>query len=133
VYIGTLVDDVQKVVEDLRAKYGEFSLAMLYNSGPLTAPSSWNLIVAAPWTDEMGKFDTTHLIAQALHDGMDSENQIAISRVTVLKTNDPFVRDMTFLYPVPSGSLGVPVPQVTAGDIIEGSGFVLYARRADFD
>ncbi len=128
-YIGTLVDDVQKVVDNLRSKYGDFTLAMLYNSGGLIAPSSWNLIVSAPWADEMGRFEATHLIARVLHDEMDSENQIAISRVTVLRTDDPFVRDMNFLYPVAPGSAGVPVPQVTAGDITEGGGFVLYSRR----
>ncbi len=130
-YIGTLVDDVQKVVDSLRSKYGDFTLAMLYNSGGLIAPSSWNLILSAPWADEMGKFEATHLVAQALHDGMDAENQVAISRVTVLRTDDPFVRDMTFLYPLAPGSTGVPVAQVTAGDVTEGGGFVLYSRRAD--
>ena len=130
-YIGTLVDDVQKIVDSLRSKYGEFTLAMLYNTGGLTAPSNWNLIVSASWANEMGKYDTTHLIAHALHDGIDSENQIAISRVTVLSTDDSFVRDMTFLYPVAPGKAGVPVAQVTAGDVTEGGGFVLYSRRSE--
>jgi hypothetical protein len=31
-YIVTLVGDVQKVVEKLRAQFGDFKLAMLYNS-----------------------------------------------------------------------------------------------------
>lgn len=124
-YIGTLVDSVHKVLDKLRSHHGEFTLAMLYNSGGLNSTSSWNLIVASSWSDEIGKFDATHLIAQALHDGLDSEHQIAISRVTVLRTDDPFVRDMNFLYPVALGSKGVPVALVTAGDISEGGGFVL--------
>jgi len=32
VYIYTLVGDVKKVVEILRIRYGDFKLAMLYNS-----------------------------------------------------------------------------------------------------
>ena len=127
-YIGTLVDSVHKVVNDLRARHGEFALAMLYNTGGLNSTSSWNLILSSAWTDEIGKFDATHLIAQALHDGLDSEHQIVVSRVTVLKTDDPFVRDMNFLYPVAPDSKGVPVALVTAGDISEGGGFVLYSR-----
>lgn len=130
-YIGTLVDNVQKIVDGLRSKYGEFTLAMLYNTGGLTAPSNWNLIVSAPWADEKGKYETTHLIAHALHDAMDSENQIAISRVTVLNADDSFVRDITFLYPVAPGNAGVPIAQVTAGDVTEGGGFVLYSRRPE--
>ena len=131
-HISTLVDDVQKVVEELRENHGEFTLAMLYNPDSLTASSSWNLIVSAPWTDVMGKVETTHLIAHALHDGLDPDNQSAISRVTVLKTTDPFVRDMTFLYPVASPG-GVPVSQVTAGDISEGSGFIFYSKKDSSD
>jgi len=129
-HISTLVDDVQKVLDNLSAEHGEFSLAMLYNVSTLNASYSWNLIVSAHWTDEMGKVETTHLIAHALHDGMDTENQTAISRVTVLKTTDPFVLDMTFLYPAVSPGAGVPVSQVTAGDVSEGSGFIFYSKRS---
>jgi hypothetical protein len=131
VYIGTLVDSVHKVVDTLRSKHGELTLAMLYNSGGLNSTSNWNLIVSGPWADEMGKFDATHLVAQALHDGLDSEHQIAISRVTILRTDDPFSRDMNFLYPVPPGSKGVPVALVTAGDVSEGGGFVLCSRTPE--
>jgi|SRR6267378_1932970 len=131
-HISTLVDDVQKVVEELRKNHGEFTLAMLYNPNSLTASSSWNLILSAPWTDAMGKVETTHLIAYALHDGMDPDNEPAISRVTVLKTTDPFVRDMTFLYPVASPG-GVPISQVIAGDISEGSAFVFYSKKNSSD
>ena len=127
-YIGTLVDSMRKLVDGLRSQRGDFALAMLYNSGGLNSTSNWNLIVSAAWTDEIGKFDATHLIAQALHDELDSEHQPAISRITVLKTDDPFVRDMNFLYPVAPGGKGVPVALVTAGDISEGGGFVLYSR-----
>ncbi len=127
-HISTLVDDVQKVVEGLREKRGEFTLAMLYNKSSLTSSIGWNLIVAASWTDAMGQADTTHLIARALHDGLDPGNWPAISRVTVLKTNDPFVRDMTYLYPVASPG-GVPVGRVTAGDVDEGSGFIFYCKK----
>jgi hypothetical protein len=131
VYIGTLVDRVRNVLETLRSKHGELTLAMLYNSGGLNSTSSWNLILSAPWADEMGKFDATHLVAQALHDGLDSEHQIAISRVTILRTDDDFTRDVNFLYPVSPGSKGVPVPLVTAGDVSEGGGFVLLSRAPE--
>lgn len=130
-YIGTLVDSVNKVVDALRDKHGEITLAMLYNTGGLNSTSSWNLILSAPWADEMGKFDATHLVAQALHDGLDAEHQIAVSRVTILKTDDHFSRDINFLYPVEPSSKGVPVALVTAGDVSEGGGFVLCSRAPE--
>lgn len=74
-------------------------------------------------------FDSIHLIAHALHDGMHPANQPAISRVSVLKTIDPFVQEMIFLYPQVSPEGGVPVSRVTAGDVSEGSGFILHSRK----
>ncbi len=123
-YIFTLVDDVERLIEKLRAECGEFRLAMLYNSS-LDATSNWNLIVSAPWTDRLGVAKATHNIATALHESLGLENQKAISRITVLATDDPFVRDMNRLYPASH----VPLVQVTAGDVREGSGFVLYSQK----
>jgi hypothetical protein len=126
-YIFTLVTDVEKVVESLRAKHGEFALAILYNDA-LEASSGWNLIVAAPWTDRMGVAEATRIIAHALNQGLGLENQRAISRITVLKTSDPFVRDMIGLYPVTPGAR-MPIRQLTAGQVNEGSGFILYSQK----
>ena len=126
---NTLVEDVQKVLDNLSAEHGEFVLAMLYNSDSLSASYSWHLIVSAPWTDKMGMVETTHLIAHALHDGMNFENRQAISRIRVLKTSDPFVQEITFLYPAVTPGAGVPVGQVRAGDISEGSGFIFYSKK----
>lgn len=128
-YILTLVDDVRKVVDGLRKKHGEFSLVMLYNSGSLQSGSNWNLIASSNWTDEMGVAAATRLIADALGKGLETQDKGAISRVTVLKTNDPFVRDMTKLYPI-DGPGGSPLHTVTAGSVSEGSAFVLYSHRA---
>lgn len=125
-YIFTLVDDVRKVVEVLRERYGEYKLAMLYNSD-FDADTNWNFMVSAPWTDRMGRPEAIRVIARALHDVLGFENKSAISRITVLKTIDPFVRDMTRLYPVRGPGGGVPISQVTAGDVTEGGGFVFYS------
>jgi hypothetical protein len=128
-YIFTLVDDVRKVIELLKREHGDFSLAMLYNSASLQAPSSWNLIVSAPWTDKLGTANATRLIADALDRNLEMQDKGAISRITVLKTSDRFVRDMTKLYPV-AGPDGTPLSTITAGEVSEGSAFVLYSRRA---
>src|ERR1700730_389736 len=126
-YIFTLVDDVGRIIERLREQHGEFTLAMLYNNA-LEAESSWNLIVSAPWTDAMGVAEATRLIARVLNESLGLENQRAISRITVLRTSDPFVRDMTRLYAVRPGA-GVPLSQVTAGARTSGSGFILYSQK----
>lgn len=126
-YIFTLVTEAQKVVEDLRVKYGDFKLAMLFNAA-LDASSNWNLILSSDWTDELGVAEATKLIAQLLHQNLSVENRPAVSRITVLKTADPFVQDMTRLYPVLRREGGVPVNQVTAGGVTDGGGFVFYSQ-----
>lgn len=126
-YIFTLVTDIEGVIETLRAERGEFTLAMLYNSS-LEAELGWNLIVSAPWLDQMSLPIGTRLIANALNQNLGLENRSSVSRVTVLKTSEPFVRDMTNLYSVPRGSR-IPINQLTAGEL-SGSGFILYSQAA---
>lgn len=126
-YIFTLVADVRRVIEGLRANRGEFKLAMLYNLD-LDAATNWNLIVSSDWSDALGVSEATRIVARSLHERLGLENRASISRVTVLKTSDPFVKDMARLYPITSPGGGVPLRQVTAGGITEGSGFVFYAH-----
>ena len=127
--IFTLVDDVQRAIEPLREERGDFTLAMLYNSDGLHAGSSWNLIISAPWTDKMGLAEATRLLAYALSERLEAQDKPAISRVTVMKTTDPFVRDITRLYPDVGHAGPKPVNQLSAGSVSEGSAFVLYSQR----
>jgi hypothetical protein len=126
--IFALVRDIEKVIGKLRTERGEFTLAMLYNNS-LEAKSSWNLIVSAPWLDKMTLTESTRLIANALNQNLGLENQISVSQVTVLKTSEPFVRDMTNLYPVLKPGFPIPVTQLNSGDL-SGSGFILYSKEA---
>ena len=68
------------------------------------------------------------LFADKLFEELLPEERVSIGRITVLKTSDPFVRDMTNLYPVLSRQGGMPVPHVTAGDVDEGAGFLFYSQ-----
>ena len=126
-YIFTLVGDVTKVVEKLRVQFGDFKLAMLYNSA-LDVSSNWNLIVSSDWTDRMGIPEATKVIAREIHQTLSLTNLVAVTRITVLKTTDPFVRDMLHLYPVLTREGGVPLSQITAGGVTDGAGFVFYSQ-----
>lgn len=126
--VFTLVSDVRKVVETLRVNYGEYKLAMLYNSAALDVSTNWNLIISSDWADSFGIAEATRRIARELHLNLGLENRAAVSRVTVLKTNDSFVRDMTHLYPVSGHQTGLPLSQVVAGSITEGAGFIFYSQ-----
>ena len=125
--VFTLVSDVQKVVERLRGKYSDFKLAMLYNSA-LDVRYNWNLIVSSDWTDRLGTAEATKLIARELHQDLSLENRPAVSRITVLKTEDPFVQDMTRLYPARGINGGLALSQLSAGGVSDGAGFLFYSQ-----
>jgi hypothetical protein len=126
-HLPTLVADVQKVLLILRVDHGDYLLAMLYNAD-LGAETNWNLIVSSDWTDHLGIPQSTRVIARELYAGLRTENKAAFSRVTVLKTDDPFVEDMVSLYPEVVEGAAVPLRQVHAGGINEGAAFVFYLR-----
>jgi len=127
-YAETTQPDVQRVVETLRTQYGEFSLAMLYSDDGLSPAGGWNLIVAAPWTDALGKAEATGVVVRALSKGLSLENKHAISRVTVLPTREPFVRDLTFLYRITSPGSGQWVQNISAGGIPIDAAYIFYSR-----
>jgi hypothetical protein len=126
-HIVALVDEISKLIEQLRTRHGDFKLAMLYNRS-LEMPTSWNLIIAADWTDNVGIGPATHLIAKELHERLVEEVRSAISRISVLSTNDRFVREMTSLHPVLNSKRAVPVSPVIADGITEGVGFLFYSQ-----
>jgi hypothetical protein len=125
-HISTLVADVLKVVEILRNRRGDLVLAMLCSSEGAT--SSWNLIISAPWADKLGVVEATRAITHELSLGLGLEKRSAISRVTVLKTSDPFVRDMTALFQVSDPGTRLPVSNVAPDGIPVGSGYVFYSQ-----
>jgi len=128
-HIFTLVEKIRAIIEGLRRERGEFKLAMLYNTLNLDASSNWNLIVSSDWSDALGISEATNLIAEELFKELAPDDRAGISRITVLKTDDRFVKDMIRLCPV-HGS-GVPLQQVTAGGVTEGAAFVFYSQQPE--
>src|ERR1700692_873532 len=126
-HISTLVTDVLNVVETLRNRRGDLVPAMLYSSSE-GATSSWNLIISAPWADKLGVVEATRAITHELSLGLGLENRSAISRVTVLKTSDAFVRDMTALFQVSDPRTRLPISNVAPDGIPVGSGYVFYSQ-----
>jgi hypothetical protein len=126
-HISTLVSNVSKVVETVRVRRGDFVLAMLYSSAE-GATTGWNLIISAPWADKLGIVEATRAVTHELSLGLGLENRSAISRVTVLKTGDPFVRDMTALFQVSDPGMRLPVSNVAPDGIPVGSGYIFYSQ-----
>jgi|SRR5579863_5206144 len=125
--ISTTVPDVQKVVEALKHQHGEFSLAMLYKEDGLSE-TGWNLIVASPWADRLGRAEATRAVTRALSEGLNLENKQAISRITILPTKDRFVAEITARYQVASPGAGQWIQNASAAGIPIGTAFIFYSR-----
>jgi hypothetical protein len=126
-YIATLVDDIARVIDRLREERGDFFLAMLYSRDE-DADGNWNLIVSAPWVNELGKIEATSVVARALSEGLGFENKSSITRITALPTTDPFVQQVTFYAGGVSLPHSVPVRNLSFAGVPIGSGVVFFSR-----
>jgi hypothetical protein len=128
--VETLVSDVEKVIENLRKARGEFNLAMLHSETE-GVQTGWNLIVSAPWTDKLGLGQATRAVVKALGQNLGLENQSAVSRVTVLKTSDPFVREMNALFQVSAPGSRQEIDHVAPDGIPVARGILFYSQSKD--
>jgi hypothetical protein len=125
-YILTFKPDVDRVLRKLR-ETGPLVLAMLYRQNDLPE-QTWNFIVSAPWTDRLGRANATSVVIRALSEELGVENKQLISRVTVLPTTDPFVREITSMYQVASPGAEQFITNTSAAGIPIGVGYILYSQ-----
>lgn len=125
---ATLVEDVARIVKELRQQRGEFRLAMLYSNYE-GGNGDWNFIVSAPWAERLGTADSIQLIAQALHRGLREENKTQISRITVLDANDPFVLEITSLVKVAGVASQKYISNSIFGGVHVPRGIIFYSQR----
>lgn len=125
--VKTLVSDVRKILDQIRAVRGPFVLAMLYNRAE-EANTGWNVIIAAPWADELGVADSTEAMVRELSFNLGLENKTAISRVTVLKTDDSFVSAMNDYFSlVPLHGVQL-MRNIVVDGVPIGSGYVFFSE-----
>jgi hypothetical protein len=123
----TLVDEVRRILEELRVERGDFSLAMLFSSFE-GGDAGWNLIVSAPWTDGMKTADATRLVAETLQKELSEENKRLISRVTVLRTDDGFVQALNRSFELSSPGSLVRIENSSFFGITVPRGFLYYSH-----
>lgn len=123
-----LVNDVRKVLEDLRATRGEFTLAMLYN-GSEEGSAFWFLIVSAPWLSELPHLDAIGVVADALRAGLSPETMPLINAVLVLDESDKFVDEITQAHQLSSPGSRVDLSNVRYGYKDVPRGVLFYSNR----
>lgn len=100
---------------------------MLYKRND-TPETGWNLIIAAPWADRLGRAQAIRVVTRVLSDELSSENKLIISRVTVLPTKDQFVREITAHYGAVNPEVARWVTNVSAAGIPIAVGYILCSR-----
>src|SRR5438105_542345 len=89
--IEALVEELHGFIEESQQKKGAYWLAMLVGSADITPSSTWSLVLSAPWADAEGERTALTDIIYGLKSSLSLEAQSKIGRVTMVRTNDPFI------------------------------------------
>lgn len=85
-------------------------------------------ILAAAWAEKLGWAEAIDVVTRALSEELGPENKLLVSRVTVLPTDDQFVREITSMYQVASPGAEQWVTGISVAGIPIGVGYILYSQ-----
>ncbi|HEX3552002.1 MAG TPA: hypothetical protein VIA62_02100 [Thermoanaerobaculia bacterium] len=89
-----LVEDFQRVFRELSKQRGPVLLLMLL-APEISSERDWNVVVSAKGFDAMDRASAIRDVVRLLKRTLSDENWRRVLRVTVLKTDDEFVRALT--------------------------------------
>ena len=92
-----LVEDLKGLFREVDSQYGPVALMMLLASD-LEREDAWNLIVSTKEFDRTSRGDAIGKMTELLATVLQRKNWEKIIRVTVLKTDDPFVQEMNEIF-----------------------------------
>jgi len=98
-----LVDELKKVVTAVRRGKGHIALFMLTGSDTETA-QTWNLVVSATGYDQVPIKDAVAHLINLVREHVSEEHLRLLTRATILKTADPFVKAMNQTYSIRSST-----------------------------
>jgi hypothetical protein len=111
-----LVTDLRKLYRTVDERFGPVALMMLLAPDPFSE-SDWNLIVSAKGLDGLTRGRAIRKMVDLLAGTFQKDNWQRILRVTVLKTDDPFVRGMNDLFGAEESILNVQAAVVSGIEI----------------
>ena len=111
-----LVEEVQKLVRKLRQREGPLALLMLVSPDPVIV-DDWNIIVSARGFNRKTRADGVREVTDLLRRTLSKNAWPKIKRVTVLKTDDPFVVAMTSAFKTQDSVLDLQSCNVAGFDI----------------
>lgn len=95
----TLVEEIRDVIRRLREEKGEVSLAMLIATS-WGQESPWNLVLSAEWMDKKSRKGVIEHVIKLLRKHVSRENWSSVLMVSILKSDDPFVRAINQIFQI---------------------------------
>jgi hypothetical protein len=128
----TLIEKVQAVVREYASQRRPFALVMLIPTEPESLHSRYTLIVSAPWLNKHSPREAVSTILTSLLQQLGSTEAPEyqqLTRITIIHTNDPFIRAITSAFDVTNGE--VTIQNREASGIFLERAIVLEAHHPD--
>lgn len=92
-----LVENLRKMSDKIIEDHEQVSLIMLWgnNVTPEEEPSSFDYIISASWLNGLSQDEGMDLILDYLYDNLSVDVLKRVSRVTIIHTNDPIVKNVS--------------------------------------
>lgn len=91
---GQFYQQVTDAIRTIAARRGNFTLAMLLPSSSHDA-DEWNAVFSAVWLDPLSLREAIKVMMNGLEKQLDRSAFSRLQRVSVLRTTEPFVREVT--------------------------------------
>ncbi len=114
-----LVEEVLTVVRRLQQEKGELSLAMLVTDS-WGEDASWTLLVSAQWMDNMSRKEVIGHIISLLRKHLSRKNWSSILMVSVLRSDDSFVRSMNRSFSVTNSTATIQNLEIDGIELTRG-------------
>lgn len=95
-----VVEKLRAVIKEFATEKGEFSLVMLIPTEPDVIDSKVTLLISAPWLDEKSPKQAIELIVESLRRHLKDTEFQYITRVTIVKSSDGFVKAINVAFNV---------------------------------
>jgi len=98
-----MVENIRKSLKEFAEGKNDYSLIMLIPSDPYSLNTKWSLIISAPWLDKKGHKETLSKLYSLFRKTIPSIELNRLSRISLIRSDDAFVRAITSEFNVPDG------------------------------
>jgi hypothetical protein len=111
-----LVNGLKALFEKLDQQYGPVLLLMSL-AVDVGIEDWWNLVISAKGLDQHTRAEAIHIAADLMRESLSKKVRPSIARVSVLRTDDPFVKGMNSWYKAEDAPLMVQSATISGVEI----------------